>query len=841
MAATIKDLGKVTAYAYAKAAGYTGTEEQFQAIFNEFTENAPGLMDRMDTAVARAEAAVADIDATVQDAVDQAVGEATASAVATANQAVTDAQAAQTAAEGAVTQANAAVTQANSAVAAAQAAQGAAEDAAASFVLDRTLTDSGAAAPADLVGDLKSALANGYIGTNSAYPQILKNVSGVMLYRDEILQNKIVTMRNNTYVIIDSSDNDVYLFRKGLGWVANNASKMCLFDKQTMTFVEAFANNAAANLATISEDAYLVVNSAGFMCLDFNYTSDGVPTGMSRELDDIPVTDFSVANNNIGIASVGGANKAFAPFRFNGDVTKENATRFIIYNLDGTYSRNTSANTINVNDEIVAVVTDTPETAKITLNSASGKRKTELKASIDTIREKEESDIKEISGVLDELNVVKHNVDTGILETNVLYANDEIIMADTTAKYYRKYIHSISTDSMTVGDIYSIKVDSAENVLVSKPVVIYRMDESGNILQSISGAVNEIVSIVITQSILDDTEAITFALYPATTTPLSSPAIFTDVVIFKSDTWADCSVTYAFQTPLRQYIEDRTGVFDSSDESVVSSYTGERIDVSSNRCKLLKVMDLAGEFAGSTQAGTNYGNYFFQFFDEKFGCNIYDLEHKTFIQSTTVTDASTWHNNSASFGSEFYDENDEFPVVYLGEIDDNCVVVARIVNDNGVYSLLNVQKISWNTAITLPEACIDIAHNRLIRIGYTESGFVESPTNKIVVTVFNLPSLSAGDIVLNDTDAIESFELPFKSSFQGCFYHNDKIYIAFGSSETATLRVIDMSAKQFVTEVLIAVPAFGTLGNAEPEGLFLWNGHICCNTVRKQIWKMLVE
>ena len=158
MAATIKDLGKVTAYAYAKAAGYTGTEEQFQAIFNEFTENAPGLIDRMDTAVARAEAAVTNINATVQDAVDDAVEEATASTVATANQAVSDAQAAQTAAEGAVTQANAAVTQANDAVTAAQAAQAAAEDAAASFVLDRTLTDSGAAAPADLVGDLNESI-----------------------------------------------------------------------------------------------------------------------------------------------------------------------------------------------------------------------------------------------------------------------------------------------------------------------------------------------------------------------------------------------------------------------------------------------------------------------------------------------------------------------------------------------------------------------------------------------------------------------------------------------------------------------------------------------------------
>jgi len=53
----VKDLGKVTAYAYAKAAGYTGTEEQFQQVFDEFTRNAPGLLERLDDAVADAEAA----------------------------------------------------------------------------------------------------------------------------------------------------------------------------------------------------------------------------------------------------------------------------------------------------------------------------------------------------------------------------------------------------------------------------------------------------------------------------------------------------------------------------------------------------------------------------------------------------------------------------------------------------------------------------------------------------------------------------------------------------------------------------------------------------------------
>ena len=240
-----KDLGKVTAYSYAKAAGYTGTEEQFQAIFNEFTENAPGLIDRMDTAVERAESAVTNIDATVQDAVDDAVEEATASAVATANQAVSDAQAAQAAAEGAVTQANAAVTQANNAVTAAQAAQSAAEDAAESFVLDRTLTDSGAAAPADLVGDLKESLTllDGIVSLDDTIPLPFKiEGSGYISSAGKVGSSP--NFEHTDYV--DISNYKTITYTKG-GLTSSSAQYTAIYDaNKTKTRTIRWASNQSA-------------------------------------------------------------------------------------------------------------------------------------------------------------------------------------------------------------------------------------------------------------------------------------------------------------------------------------------------------------------------------------------------------------------------------------------------------------------------------------------------------------------------------------------------------------------------------------------------------------------
>lgn len=104
-----KDLGIVSAYGYAKAAGYTGTEEDFEEIFLEFTQDAPGLLDRLDEAV--------------EDCEDAA----------------SDAADAKTAAEN---------------------AQTAAEAAAATFETDTTLSVSGKAADAKVTGDEVSELKN---------------------------------------------------------------------------------------------------------------------------------------------------------------------------------------------------------------------------------------------------------------------------------------------------------------------------------------------------------------------------------------------------------------------------------------------------------------------------------------------------------------------------------------------------------------------------------------------------------------------------------------------------------------------------------------------------------
>lgn len=203
MANTRKDVGEVTAYAYAVAGGYTGTKEEFAemmasyaTVAEEAAESAEAAAGSASTAVTAKDTAVSARDAAVaaqgaaesartaaESAKDSAVtaktsaesaatsADASKTAAQTArtgaeaarNQAVTakdDAVTAKTAAESAQTAAETAQGLAEDAQSAAETAQAAAEEAARTLTIDDTLTQAGQAAEAKATGDALDTKAN---------------------------------------------------------------------------------------------------------------------------------------------------------------------------------------------------------------------------------------------------------------------------------------------------------------------------------------------------------------------------------------------------------------------------------------------------------------------------------------------------------------------------------------------------------------------------------------------------------------------------------------------------------------------------------------------------------
>ena len=185
------NLGTVTAYGYAKDKGYTGTEDEFAALMASYADVAEQAAESAEQAAASAttattKASEASDSASAASASKTAAQNAQSSAESAATTATTKASEASNSASTAMTKAGEATTAAGTATTAATSAAGSAttattkageaatsattaaeaaqraEDAAATLVIDDTLTHAGQAADAkktgDEIGDLKDGL-----------------------------------------------------------------------------------------------------------------------------------------------------------------------------------------------------------------------------------------------------------------------------------------------------------------------------------------------------------------------------------------------------------------------------------------------------------------------------------------------------------------------------------------------------------------------------------------------------------------------------------------------------------------------------------------------------------
>ena len=213
----IKDLGAVTAYAYAVEKGYTGTEEEFATLMASYasvaeeaaesaeyaqasattassaastaTTKASEATTAAQTATAKAEEAQADADAAALDASQALSAASTATSKASeAAQSASDAVTAKTAAQTAQTAAEGSATTAQTAAQTATQKAAEAAESARTLTIDTTLTQNGQAADAKKTGDEISTL-----------KEEISDISTV------IEQSVDITTIANTYISINGS------------------------------------------------------------------------------------------------------------------------------------------------------------------------------------------------------------------------------------------------------------------------------------------------------------------------------------------------------------------------------------------------------------------------------------------------------------------------------------------------------------------------------------------------------------------------------------------------------------------------------------------------------------
>jgi len=159
-----------------------------------------------------------------------------------------------------------------------------------------------------------------------------------------------------------------------------------------------------------------------------------------------------------------------------------------------------------------------------------------------------------------------------------------------------------------------------------------------------------------------------------------------------------------------------------------------------------------------------------------------DMNHFKVLQSGKFDQNNVnYHNNSLFFGTEKYDVDDPYPLLYAsqGKNTEHCVLVYRILVNDGVYSLDLVQ------TITLPAVSSDYklsaGDSFLGNDGYLWVVGLDrtDPDNvtEYVIAKFTMPTLSQGDVSLTENDALDYYTLPYVATAQGgCIGANGYLY-----------------------------------------------------------------
>lgn len=286
-------------------------------------------------------------------------------------------------------------------------------------------------------------------------------------------------------------------------------------------------------------------------------------------------------------------------------------------------------------------------------------------------------------------------------------------------------------------------------------------------------------------------------------------------------------------------------------ESEAYTYIGEPVGGSfTNTLTYKQVTDLITDNT-MIQDGAVCGNYIFSFVSDG-TCNVYSKTDYTKVGSFSLaaesSDTVTPHSNSVCFGTAYYEDGDEFPLLYSNVYNNSdahkgVCNVYRITREGTTFTstLVQVIKLGFIEDLTCWTAgvrpygnfVVDGENNKLYCYVMVDE------TNVTRFFEFALPTLADGEVVTLSTDKIVNrFDTAYFGYMQGVCIHDGKIYSLEGSPERNcenVLRVIDPATQKEISRINLT-----EIGIAEePEMIFVENGTLYIATVHGALYEVL--
>lgn len=250
------------------------------------------------------------------------------------------------------------------------------------------------------------------------------------------------------------------------------------------------------------------------------------------------------------------------------------------------------------------------------------------------------------------------------------------------------------------------------------------------------------------------------------------------------------------------------------------------------------------------QDGVIWGGFLFRF-DSDGSCAVYTMD-KVYANGEEIEPFSTFfldridemkpHSNSVVFGSEYYEEGDEFPLLYSNVYNNYaskaekrkgvCCVYRIVRNENEfTTTLVGLIEIGFVDDYNLWGSCDEdvrpfgnfaIDRDTGLYWGFTMRDKAESAR----YFSFKLPKLSDGvldeefkvsKVVLHPSDIIDMFDVPYHYYVQGACAGGGKVYSleGFTNSEKAPAAMRVISGDKKCEELCVKFKDFGI--DIEPE------------------------
>lgn len=234
----------------------------------------------------------------------------------------------------------------------------------------------------------------------------------------------------------------------------------------------------------------------------------------------------------------------------------------------------------------------------------------------------------------------------------------------------------------------------------------------------------------------------------------------------------------------------------------------------------------------SGQDGAIYGDYLFRFGTEGF-CRVFSMSEKREVSSFLLDRAELImpHSNAVCFGSQFYEEADDFPLLYTNiynnyskaadKMEGVCCVY-RLTREGDTFRtrLIQIIKIGFTEDLNYWKSLagnedvrpygnfvVDTDHNRLL-------AFTMRDAKKVTrYFAFELPGATDGVyneqyqanvVTLEIKDILQQFDCEYSNYVQGACYHDNKIFSVEGFTGPKVppkLQVIDLVKQEQCTAI----------------------------------------